>query len=314
MDPCAAMVVASQPTDGRRSEAPSQQMVNGTRRPANSWLTFTPLMTGDTVTNITIQNDGFFAPEVVPLWPETKATWKSHDLLSQPWLLVDGEQHWFNELCNRAELSSQECLRFAIYLGNGWLSAMNVEKRIAGVDNDSRSLLALCRFHDSPQITIAVDGFRVTCLKYRTKFAFRLDTDALRFIPGYLYAQALKFKASPPKRLGNKNVVWNKYETKWDVYLSTGAHLSSFSVNKSLPFEKFHAQKCSSHRMAVDLLNENEDRKKKLRYRSEAEMLKWQDGRINVPWELCSTRCKQMGSNVWEPAESTSTSNEAACN
>ena len=265
MDPCAAMVVASQPTDGRCSEAPSQQMVNGTNQNVNSWLTFTPLMTGDTVTNITLQNDGSFAPEIVPLWPETKATWMSHDLLSQPWLLVDRDQHWFKELCNRAELSSQECLRFAGSLRNGWLSAMNVGKRMACVSTEDR-------FHDSPQITIAVDGFRVTCLKYRTKFAFLLDTDALRFIPGYLYAQALKFKASPPKNLGIFNVVWNKHETKWDVYLSTGEHLSSFSVNKSLPVEKFHELKRSSHRMAVDLLNENEDRKKKLRY---------QDGRIS---------------------------------
>jgi hypothetical protein len=140
---------------------------------------------------------------------------------------------------------------------------MNVKKRIAGVDNDSRSLLALCRFHDSPQITIAVDGFRVTCLKYRTKFAFRLDTDALRFIPGYLYAQALKFKASPPRSLGAQKVCWNKHKTRWDVYLSTGEQLSGpcvdgLSVDKSLPFEEFQAQKRSSRDRAVDLFNEKD--------------------------------------------------------
>ena len=276
MDPFAALVEASKPTDGRCSEAPSQQMVD-TRLPATGykhgeqfgWLTFTPLMTGDTVTNITLPDasktydaDGNAPTDiVVPLFPETILAWKSQDLLSQPWLLVDSKQHWFKQLCDRAEISVHESRRFATYLGNGWLSAMNGEGTRQVLDHHGSMTLP-------PKITIAVDGFRVTCLRYRNQFAFRLDTDALRFIPGYLYAQALKFKASPPKNMGWQKVVWNKHETKFDVYRSTGENLSSFSVNKSLPFEKFHAQQRSSLRMAVDLLNEADatNRKRKMGY------------------------------------------------
>jgi hypothetical protein len=267
---CATLVEASQPTDGRCIEAPSQQMVDATPLTAtgyqshnNDYLTFTPLMTGDTVTNITFPDADDNTPTdiVVSLWPETKAAWKGQDLLSQPWLLVDSKQHWFKQLCDRAEISVHESRRFATYLGNGWLSAMNGEGTRQVLDHHGSMTLP-------PKITIAVDGFRVTCLRYRNQFAFRLDTDALRFIPGYLYAQALKFKASPPKNMGWQKVVWNKHETKFDVYRSTGENLSSFSVNKSLPFEKFHAQQRSSLRMAVDLLNEADatNRKRKMGY------------------------------------------------
>jgi hypothetical protein len=100
-------------------------------------------------------------------------------------------------------------------------------------------------------------------LKYGTKLAFRLDTDVLRFIPGYLYLQAMKFRASPPRNLGYQKVHWNKDEARWDVYLSTGEQLSGpcvdgLSVDRSLPFEEFLAQKMSSHQRAVDLWNEKD--------------------------------------------------------
>ena len=63
-------------------------MVDATMLPAtvsthfSTWLTFTPLMTGDTVTNITLPDAATNTATdiVVPLWPETKAAWKSHDL------------------------------------------------------------------------------------------------------------------------------------------------------------------------------------------------------------------------------------------
>ena len=255
-------------------------MVDATRLPAtghkpgdyNSWLTFTPLMTGDTVSNISLPY-----ASAVPLGLLTKAAWKSHDLLSQPWLLVGsvsyrrGMQQWFVELCNRAGLSGQERHFFATYIKNGWLSSMVVEKRIAShgagtadSDIDPASQVTPTRMPSAPpMITVAVDGFRVTYLKYGYKLAFRLDTDVLRFIPGYLYLQAMKFRASPPRNLGWQKVRWNKDEARWDVYLSTGEQLSEpcvdwLSVDKSLPFEKFQAQKLSSHQRAVDLWNEKD--------------------------------------------------------
>jgi hypothetical protein len=289
MDPFAALVEASKPTDGRCSEAPSQQMVD-TRLPATGykhgeqfgWLTFTPLMTGDTVTNITLPDasktydaDGNAPTDiVVPLFPETKAAWKSQDLLSQPWLLVDSKQHWFKQLCDRAELSSSERCCFATYIKFGWLSSMEVEKRI---EKRIASMVSIVdpasglkpRAPPPMMITIAVDGFRVTYLKH-VKFAVLLDTDVLRFIPGYLYAQALKFKASPPRSLGAQKVCWNKHKTRWDVYLSTGEQLSGpcvdgLSVDKSLPSEEFQAQKLSSKKMAVELWN-NQDATNRARF------------------------------------------------
>jgi hypothetical protein len=122
--------------------------------------------------------------------------------------------------------------------------------------------------------TIAVDGFRVTYLKYGSKLAFRLDTDVLHFIPGYLYAQALKFKTSRASMKSSDyangwcKVIWNKHETRWDVYLSTGEQLSGpcvdgLSVDKSLPYEEFQAQKLSSYRRAADLWNERDATKRK---------------------------------------------------
>ena len=280
MDPCAALVEASKPTDGRCSEAPSQQMVGAAKLYGN--LTFTPLMTGDTVTKITLPDaDGNTATDmVVPLWPETviscEAAWKSHDLLSGPWLLVDDEQHWFVELCNRAALSRLERSGFATYIKNCWLSSMVVEKRIAShgtgtADSDIDRYSNGTRAPSAPEmITIAVDGFRVTYLKFRYQLAFRLDTDVLRFIPGYLYLQAMKFRASPRKacKRGWQKIKWNKHEARWDVFLMTGEQLSGpcvdgLSVDKSLPYEEFQAQKLSSYRRAADLWNEQDATKRK---------------------------------------------------
>jgi hypothetical protein len=242
-------------------------------------LTFTPLMTGDTVTNITLPDADGNAPTdiVVPLCPKTKAAWKGQDLLHQPWLQVDSKQQWFVDLCNRAKLSPSETIQFTTYIKFGWLSSMEVEKRIASMVPSYSASMVPVPSHTSqvtdnlvlkslpPMITIAVDGFRVTYLKYMCQLAVRLDTDVLRFIPGYLYAQALKFKASPPRSLGRRHVCWNKHENRWDVYLSTGEKLSGpcvdgLSVDKSLPFEMFQAQKRSSRQMAVDLWNEKDAR------------------------------------------------------
>ena len=230
----------------------------------NDDLTFTPLMTGDSVGYTTFPDqDG----ALTPLWPETEASWKSENLLSQPWLLVDSKQQWFVELCVRAKLSSQrDCARFATYIKCGWLSSMEVEQRIASMVPSCRATSHTSRcnqYLSPPMITIAVDGFRVTCLKYNKELAVLLDTDALYFIPGYLYAQALKFKTSPPPGLGGRNVCWNKHEARWDVYLTTGEQLSGpcvdgLSVDQSLPYKEFQAQKMSSHRKAVDLWNDKD--------------------------------------------------------
>ena len=276
MDPCAALVVTSQPTDGRCSEAPSQQMVDATRLPATRCkrvapLTFTPLVSGGTVTNITLPDADGNTPTdiVVPLWPETKAAWKSHDLPG-PWLLVQCEQQWFVQLCNIAELSQHERSGFAAHIKNGWLASMVVEKvasrgtGTADSDIDPASQVTPTRTHPAPPTTTAaVDGFRVTYLKFHHQLALRLDTDVLRFIPGYLYSQALKFRASPHTNPRARKVRWNQREARWDVYLTTGEQLSGhcvdgLSVDRSLPFEEFLAQKMSSHQRAVALWNEKD--------------------------------------------------------
>jgi hypothetical protein len=259
-------------------------MVDATMLPATvsthftTWLTFTPLMPGDTVTKITSTStlkitlpdadDNTATDIVVPLWPETKAAWKSHDLPGT-WLLVQCDQQWFVELCNRAELSRHERSGFAAYIKNTWLASMVVEKvashgtGTADSDIDPTSQVTPLAHPRHATITIAVDGFRVTYLKYQSQLAFRLDADVLRFIPGYLYSQALKFRASPQRNVRARKVCWNKHEARWDVHLTTGEQLSGpcvdgLSVDKSLPFEEFLAQKMSSHQRAVDLWNEKD--------------------------------------------------------
>jgi hypothetical protein len=71
------------PTDGRCNKAPSQQMVDATRLPATGYykndapwcqaLTLTQLMTGNTVTKITLPDADGNTPTdiVVPLWPQS---------------------------------------------------------------------------------------------------------------------------------------------------------------------------------------------------------------------------------------------------
>jgi hypothetical protein len=202
---------------------------------------------------------------------------------------------------------------------------MVVEKRIAShgtgtadSDIDPASQVTPTRMPSAPpMITIGVDGFRVTYLKYGTKLAFRLDTDVLRFIPGYLYLQAMKFRASPPRNLGYQKVHWNKDEARWDVYLSTGEQLSGpcvdgLSVDKSLPFEEFLAQKMSSHQRAIDLWNEKDATNRRM-CRNKAQRVWPARKRKSNKAHVRPARKRKMDdtkSQVVGPAES----NEAACN